>query len=338
MHPIYGTNDGYISQYATSDNGYGPTLKEELPEVIDYVRMLAYQSERIVSYTPESGAILKFREPNVFIVDSNFFSFFDYQLKVGSVQHVLNEPNTMVISESAAKKYFGDENPLRKSLKVSTNGDPFECEITGVFYDIPDNSNLQFNFLVSFETLRQVFPEVDNSWNFGISYTYLHLAENTNIKEFEDRIMEVFLKRSGVVPAGDLIYDMELAHFPEIHLNESIQWELEKKGNRAETNYLLSIAIVIIIISWLNYMNISTALAIQRNKNMRIKYILGSKKYQLVLQFISESFFINLISVCISILLIYLASPFINTFFFHLSNIKCYIKVYSMLINCIYSI
>ena len=317
LHPIYGTADGYISQYATSDNGYGPTLKEELPEVLDYVRMLAYQSERIVSYIPENGPVLKYREPHVFVVDSGFFSFFNYELKLGSEYDVLNKPNTIVISESAAVKYFGDEDPMGKSLNVSTNGDPFVCEITGIFYDIPDNSNLQFNFLVSFETLKQVFPGVDNSWNFGISYTYLLLAENTDIKKFEDRIMEVFFKRSGVVAAGDLIYDMELVHFPQIHLNEPIQWELEEKGSRAETNYLLSIAIVIIIISWLNYMNISTSLAIQRNKSTRIKYILGSSRSQLVMQFISEAFFVNLISICVSIFLVFLASSFIDTFFQH---------------------
>lgn len=317
LHPIYGTADGYISQYATSDNGYGPTLKEELPEVLDYVRMLAYQSERIVSYIPENGPVIKYREPHVFVVDSGFFSFFNYELKLGSEYDVLSKPNTIVISESAAVKYFGDEDPMGKSLNVSTNGDPFVCEITGVFYDIPDNSNLQFNFLVSFETLKQVFPGVDNSWNFGISYTYLLLAENIDIKEFEDRIMEVFFKRSGVVAAGDLIYDMELVHFPQIHLNERIQWELEEKGSRAETNYLLSIAIVIIIISWLNYMNISTSLAIQRNKSARIKYILGARKLQLVFQFISEAFFVNLISLCFSFIFILLASSYIHTFFQH---------------------
>ncbi len=87
MHPIYGTADGYMSQYATSDNGYGPTLKEELPEVLDYVRMLAYQSERIVSYTPEKGSAIKYREANVFVVDSSFFSFFGYKLTLVSTKN-----------------------------------------------------------------------------------------------------------------------------------------------------------------------------------------------------------------------------------------------------------
>ena len=317
MHAIYGTETGYMNTYATTDNGYGPTLKEELPEVLDFVRILAYQSERIVGYAPENGNMLNYREPNVFLVDSNFFSFFDYELKVGSIHEVLNKPNTMVISENAARKYFGDEEPLGKSLSVSDGANPFECEITGVFYDLPGNSNLQFDFLVSMESLKQRWQGLDNSWNFAISYTYLHLEENTEITKFEDQIMEVFFKRSGVVPNGELNFDMELVHLHDIHLNEPLQWELEQKGNRAETKYLLGVAIIIILISWLNYMNISTALAIQRNNNTRIKSILGSGKFHLILQFISEAFFINLISVCFSILLVLLATPLINTFFQH---------------------
>ncbi len=317
MHSIYGTDDGYISTYATTDNGYGPALKEELPEVLDYVRILTYQSERILSYTKDDKSVLKYREPNVFIVDSTFFSFFDYPLKVGSINEVLNRPNTMVISESAAKKYFGNGNPLGKIINVSTSGNPFECEITGIFYDIPDNSNLQFDFLVSIETQKQLWKELDDMWNYAISYTYLHLVENIDIEKLEDRIMEVFFKRSGVVAQGDLNYDMELIHFSEIHLNEPLQWEHEKKGSRAETNYLLIISLFIIIISWLNYINISTSLATKRNTITRIKTILGAGKFQVIFHFIVEAFFVNLVSICFSLLFVLLATPLINTYFNH---------------------
>ncbi|WP_319479932.1 ABC transporter permease [uncultured Draconibacterium sp.] len=317
MHPIYGHEDGYISQYATSDNAYGPTLKAKIPEVLDFVRMLAYQSERIITYKPENETIIAHREPHVFLADSNFFSFFDYKLKVGLADDVLKKPNTMVISESAAKKYFGDENPIGKKLAASTTDNPYECEITGIFYDIPINSNLQFDFLISFESQKQRWPEVDNSWNFGISYTYLHVVENTDIAWLTNRIQEVFLESSGVVPAGNLSYEMELAHFPEIHLDEPLQWELEDKGNRAETKYLMVLAIVIILVSWLNYMNISTSLASQRNNNTRIKSILGANKAKLIMQFVTEAFFVNLISICLAVCLIFLATPLVSAFFDH---------------------
>ncbi|UOY05864.1 ABC transporter permease [Muricauda sp. SCSIO 64092] len=317
MHAIYGTDDGYISTYATTDNGYGPSLKEELPEVLDYVRMLVYQSERVVGHARENGSVLKYREPHIFMVDSTFFSFFDYPLKVGAKHEVLNKPNTMVISESAAKKYFGNENPLGKVLTISTTGNPFECEITGVFYDIPKNSNLQFNFLVSMETLKQGWPDLDNSWNYAISYTYLHMVENIDIEKMEDRIMEVFFQRSGVVPNGDLSFDMELVHFPEIHLNEPLQWEHEKKGNRAETKYLLTITFIIILISWLNYINISTSLATKRNTTTRIKSILGAGKFQITFHFVAEAFLVNLVSLCLSLLIVLFASRLINTYFGH---------------------
>ncbi len=317
MHPIYGHKDGYISQYATSDNAYGPTLKAKIPEVRDFVRMLAYQSERIISYSTKNETIIAYREPHVFLVDSNFFSFFDYRLKVGSINDVLNKPNTMVISESAAKKYFGDENPLGKKLSASTTDNPYECEITGIFYDLPINSNLQFDFLISLESQKQRWPGIDNSWNFGISYTYLQVVENTDIAWLTNRIQEVFLESSGVVPAGNLRYEMELAHFPSIHLDEPLQWELEEKGNRAETRYLMVIAFIIILVSWLNYMNISTSLASQRNNNTRIKSILGANKARLIMQFVTEAFYVNLISMCLALCLIFLATPLISAFFDH---------------------
>jgi putative ABC transport system permease protein len=315
MHPIYGQEDGYINTYATSDCGYGPSLKEDLPEVIDYVRMIAYQSERVITYSPENKNERQYREPHVFMVDSNFFSFFDYQLKVGSPNNVLINPGTIVISESAVRKYFGNENPVGKKLMVSDYGQPFTCEVTGVFYDLPANSNLQFNFLISLETWKQGWPQIDNSWNYGISYTYLHLAENTDIEKFDDEIMRVFKARSGFVIPENLKFEMELAHFPAIHLDDPVQWELEKKGKRAETKYLLVIALVIIVVSWLNYTNITTSLVNQRANNSRIKMILGSGKSQLVLQFIIEAFFVNLVSLCVGILFIVLGQNLISLFF-----------------------
>ena len=314
MHPIYGQEDGFISMYATSDNGYGPSLKKDIPEVLDYVRMIAYQSNRIITYSPVDKQKTQYRESHVFVVDPNFFSFFGYKLKIGSPGQVLVKPGTMVISEGAARKYFGNENPIGKQLVVSDYGNPYQCEITGVFYDVPVNSNLQFDFLVSFESLKQRFPQVDNSWNFGISYTYLRLAEKADVKKLEKQVMEVFKARSGFVIPGNLKYEMVLEPMLDIHLNDPIQWELEKKGNRAETKYLLIIALLIITVSWLNYMNITTSLVNQRSKISRIKIILGSGRTQLIMQFIAEAFLVNLVSLLISILFIILGQSVISSF------------------------
>lgn len=317
MHPIFGQEDGFINKYATSDNGYGPALKSELPEVISYVRMVAYQSERTVSYSKPDKQMAQYREPHVFVADSNFFSFFDYKLKVGSPTKVLARPNTIVISEKAALKYFGDQNPIGKQLSVSDYGTPYLCEVSGIFYNLPPNSNLQFDFLISFESLKQRSPRIDNSWNFGISYTYLQLADHTNIPKLENQIMEVFKARSGFKIPDNLKFDMKLVALKDIHLNDPLQWELEKKGNRAETRYLLVIAILIIIVSWLNYANITTSLVSQRANNSRIKSILGSGKIQLIMQFVAEAFLINLASLILALFLIIGSQDLISSFLCH---------------------
>ena len=304
LHPIFGQADGFTSQYATSDNGYGPALKHDIPEVKDYVRMLAYQSERIITYENQLSPKVQYREPHVFMVDSNFFSFFSYRLKVGSKNAVLAKPNTMVISENAAKKYFGDENPIGKILNVSNHGKPFQCEVTGIFYNLPANSNLQFDFLVSLETIRITWPQIDHSWNYGISYTYIRVAEHTNIAQLENRIMGVFRTRSGFGIPENMKFDMQLVAMPDIHQNKPLQWELETKGNRAETRYLLVIALMVVVISWINYINITTSQESQRAATLRIKTILGSGRFLFIAQYIAETFFVNLISLIIALLLI----------------------------------
>jgi putative ABC transport system permease protein len=315
LHPIYGQADGFTSQYATSDNGYGPALKQDIPEIKDFVRMLAYQSERIITYETQSKKKTQYREPHVFLVDSNFFSFFNYRLKTGAKNTVLEKPNTMVISENAARKYFGDENPIGKTLHVSNHGKPFQCEVTGIFYNLPSNSNLQFDFLVSLETVRSTWPKIDHSWNYGISYTYIRVAEHTNIRQLEGRIMQVFRNRSGFDIPGNLKFDMQLVSMPDIHLDQPLQWELEKKGNRSETRYLLIIALVTIFISWINYINITTSQESQRAKTLQIKTILGSGKFLFVTQYVAETFFVNLVSLLIALLFILVIQSPISSFF-----------------------
>jgi len=315
LHPIYGQADGFTSQYATSDNGYGPALKQDIPEVKDYVRMLAYQSERVITYEDQLQKKIQYREPHVFMVDSNFFSFFSYPLKVGSKNTVLAKPNTVVISENAARKYFGNETPIGKTVNVSNHGKPFACEVTGIFYDLPVNSNLQFDFLVSLETVRSTWPQIDHSWNYGISYTYIRVAEHTNIAQLEDRIIGVFRNRSGFGIPENMKFAMQLVAMPDIHQNKPLQWELEKKGNRAETRYLLVIALMTVVISWINYINITTSQESQRAATLRIKTILGSGRFLFIAQYIAETFFVNLIALVVALFSILgLQSP-ISSFF-----------------------
>jgi putative ABC transport system permease protein len=315
LHPIYGQTGGFTSQYVTSDNGYGPALKQDIAEVKDFVRMLAYQSERIITNENQGRKKIQYREPRVFLVDPNFFSFFNYQLKVGSKSSVLEKPNTIVISEDAAKKYFGDENPVGKTLFVSNHGKPFQCEVTGIFYRLPSNSNLQFDFLVSLETIRATWPRIDHSWNYGISYTYIRVAEHTDIARLEKRIMDVFRNRSGFVIPENMNFSMQLVAMPDIHLSLPLQWELEKKGNRAETRYFLFIAILTVVISWINYINITTSQENQRAAALRIKAILGSGRFLFVVQYLAETFIVNLLSLILALVIILAAQSPIGSFF-----------------------
>jgi len=131
--------DNLVNSWPTSTNGYATAMKQNFPEIASIVRIDWHESERVVRYNDT-----KFREPHVCFADTNFFSFFNYPLVKGNPKTVLKEVNTMVISQSAAKKYFGNADPIGKVLEVSNGGGPLRCMITGVFKDVPRNSTMQF--------------------------------------------------------------------------------------------------------------------------------------------------------------------------------------------------
>ena len=303
LNSIYGKKDGILSVYATSDNGFGPALVAEFPEVKSYLRIWAFDTERIITSKGDGINKKQFREKNVFLADSNFFSFFSYPLKIGNPGEVLKSPNTMVLSESACKKYFGTDSPIGKLMTISNSQNSATFTISGVFYDLPSNSNLQFDFLLSLETLRTTMPEIDNSWYYAVSYTYLLLAENADPKRIAQACSEVIKKRSTYKTPDNFINNFELIPLKEIHQNKSIQWELERKGNRQYINYLIIIALGIVFIAWFNYVNLNTSFIETRQKEIGTKKVLGSSRSRLFLSFIIEALILNLSALLIALLI-----------------------------------
>src|ERR1700735_4561342 len=135
-------NDQMTDDWATSTNGYATAMKKEFPEIVDFTRINWNNSERVVRY-----GTIKYREAHVCFADSNFFQFFRYPLLTGDAAQVLKEPNTIVLSATTAKKYFGGENPIGKFLDINTVGDSYHCVVTGVFADVPANSTMRFSAL-----------------------------------------------------------------------------------------------------------------------------------------------------------------------------------------------
>ncbi len=314
INSIVGKKDGILSVYATSDNGFGPALAEEFAEVKSYLRMWAFDTEKIISFNQDEINKKQFREKNVFFADSNFFSFFSYPLKTGRPNEVLKAPNSMVLSESAGKKYFGSESPIGKTMTIRNNRDSKEFTVTGVFYDLPANSNLQFDFLLSMETLRAGWPGIDNSWHYAVSYTYLLLADNTDPDRIARACTDIIKKRSTYQTSDNFTNTYELVPLREIHQNKSIQWELERKGNHQHSTYLIIIALGVIMIAWFNYINLNTSFVETRQKEIRTRKILGSSRGRLFLTFIVEAVILNLSAFIAGLLIAILSKGLFENF------------------------
>ena len=300
---------------ATIHPGPAPAMKAEFPEVEEYVRMLP-QGIRMpgivaMSHVDKQGNEKVFYEKNIYTVDPTFFEVLPFPLLHGNPADVLKEAHSIVISESMAKKYFGSENPVGKTL-MGNGRRPFQ--VTGVFKDIPANSHIHFDMLVSFFFVEQTGSgyDEDGHWKWPEFYTYVKLAPNADIKAFEAKVSDLIMRHYGAYHkernSSELLH---LQSLTDIHLRspEMIQ-EREVRGSEQTVYFLLLIAGLILLIAWINYINLSTSKSVERAKEVGLRKVVGALKRQLISQFLLESLAINLLALLISLLLTWLAYPY----------------------------
>ena len=300
VESIFYKGDQKTDHWPTSTNGAGAALVESFPEVLDMTRINWYNSDRIVRYEEH-----KFRENHVCFADSNFFTFFNYPVIKGNRKTFLRESNTIIISESAARKYFGNEDPLGKRMQISTFSNTFDCEVTGVFADIPRNHTMHFDFLISWQTSGRWMWDF---WYLHESYTYVKLQQGTNPNNLENQFPKIAENFKTKETLKDHTWAIDFVPLKDIHLNPAKPYEIEAKGNRKAVNFLLLISFVILIIAWVNYVNLSTAKALERAKEVGIRKVSGSFQSQLIFQFLSESALVNIIAGTIALIIVLLSA------------------------------
>jgi putative ABC transport system permease protein len=274
-------------------------MMNDYPEVESVVRILDGSS---VEVRYEDVA---FNEDDVFIADSNFFQVFSFPLVKGNPAKILSGPNLAAISESAAKRYFGDEDPVGKILKVNNN---FDVEITGVFRDIPRNSHFHFDFVASLISLPQTLNDQWMSNNFK---TYLLLKEGADAKALEAKFPD-FVKKyiwpdetdyKKFREAGNN-WEYFLQPLTSIHLNSDLNGEFEANGNRVYVIIFIFAAIFIIVIAAVNFTNLSTAKSEKRGREVGVRKVMGSTRAMLVNQFLWESVFFSLFALIVAMILV----------------------------------
>jgi len=260
-----------------------------------------------------------FTELNFILADSNFFTFFNYKLLVGNPQEVLRGPHKMVISETAARRYFdykgkGDLSPIGKTIIVGSEGNVF-AEVTGIAEDPPHNTHLHFDFVMSLETSGYADNPI---WLNFDAFTYFKLLPGINVKSMEPT-MEGFIKKycaKELQQFLNLSYDQFLKQggkfgfniqpLLNIHLRSNYNDELEPNGNIEYVYLFCAIALFIVLLACINFMNLSTARSANRAKEIGVRKTVGALRYKLVWQFIVESFIYASIAFLVAFVLVYL--------------------------------
>ena len=286
------------------------TLITDYPEVIQAVR-ISGKWDAVLNYGDKT-----FYEDQILAVDSTFFDVFSFPLLEGNPSRLLNEPNTVVITESTARKYFGTESPMDKLLNFITQGEENAVRVVGVVEDVPHNAHFHFNVLLSLCSFD--FSRSENWWNNNFK-TYLVLQEGSDYRELEAKLPDFIRKYlSGDIAQWDEwlkagnYWKYILQPLEKIHLTSDLNGEFEPNGN-IEYVYIFSVVgLIILLIACINFMNLSTARSASQAREVGVKKVAGASRTSIIIQFLTESLIYALLAGMVSILLIQLMLPFFN--------------------------
>lgn len=286
----------------------GPALKNNFPEVKRFTRL--YPVSGVVSYeSPEHGLISNLEE-KMQITDSSVFDVFDFKLLKGDKMDVLSGPGKAAISQKAAKKYFGDTDPIGKT--IAWNGTN-KFEVRGIFEDIPANSHIKFDLMFSYQTLNnQTQNGSETSWGWYDFNTYVLLEPGTDVKALQAKWDQFLIKDRGEDwKKSDRRQEFILQPLLGIHLYANLLQESQpdERGDGDSVYALTFIALFILIIAWVNYINLATAKSFDRANEVGVRKAMGAQKNQLMYQFLSESFLVNLLAAVIAALAVWLLWP-----------------------------
>jgi putative ABC transport system permease protein len=278
---------------------FGPQVVQDYPEVQSFVRFINMPRE-LYKYEDK-----EYNEENFFYVDSTLFDIFTYKVVKGDIKSALREPGKIILTERIAARYFGKADPIGKTLTAGTT----TYEVTGVIKNIPFNSHFRFDAVAS----RNNLPKQLGSWgNFGV-FTYLLFPENFDVKAFETKMQGMYGTYMKPI-FGPLNIKIEyiLEPMTRIHLYSTNAGEPEPTGSITYVYIFALVALFLVLIAAMNYMNLATARSTRRAREVGLRKVVGSRRGPLVLQFLSESLVFTVISLIISIVVLVVLLPKFN--------------------------
>jgi putative ABC transport system permease protein len=314
---IYRVNRFYNSNNVNEDAAtcsfpFAPTLQMDYPGMISNTcRFFNFMATQVfIDYQEGDSVQARYNETGFFLVDSTVFDMFDFPLLVGDPETVLSRPNVMVITESAAKRYFGDENPVGKNLRLN---EALTLEITGVLEDIPSQSHFRFDFLASMSTFRQALGgRLPQTWIWNPCWTYIELTEGVNPEILEARFPEFYENHYPDLSNQDVtLYFQKLT---DIHLQSDHDYEMHANSNIIYVYILSVISAIVLALACINFMNLTTANSATRVREIGIKKTYGASRHQLAQQFLGETILTTFLALILGIILVEILLPGFNRF------------------------
>jgi len=292
---------------------FGPLLKNAFPDIEKVTRLLP-KSSTTVQY---GDKLLD--EKGGFFADENFFDFFTVLVVQGDPRQALLQPFSVMLTEDLAKKYFGSADPMNKTIKL--DGNKHEYKVTGIYKPFPVNSHLHPQMLLSFNTLKDesVYGEalLTTKYNHNAFFTYLLLPKNYNVATIEKQLPD-FLDKYVVLPHRPASFKthqataLTLQKLADIHLHSHLDTEVEENGDIKRVYIFSAVALFVLLIACINYMNLSTARSVLRAREMGVRKVLGAQRKSIIVQFLSESVLITLIALTMAIFFVSISLPFVN--------------------------
>ncbi len=307
-------------QSATSYPGIGPALKRDYPEVENFCRLI---DNNLVLANSKTNA--KFKETKGYYADPAAIEMLGVKLIKGDPSKALNNTNNIIISESMAKKYFGNEETLGQRLEIRDGNAPkdYSYEISGIFKDYPVNSHLIINYLVSYATLNSELKlsgdtsnAAETSFGWYDFYTYLQLKSGTDLKSFESKLpgfCERYINSKEWNKANNVKDALSVIPLSDIYLYSNYNQEAEVNGNGRSVSFMFLIGFIIMAIAWINYINLATARSVERGKEVGVRKVLGAGRAHLVRQFMLESLILNFVAAAIALVAAFISSPAFNS-------------------------
>lgn len=289
---------------AVSSAPLAPVFKNEIPEIEEAVRISGINRDLI-----QVGDV-KFEEDGIIFADSNFFRVFTFPFVKGDAATALQNPEGIVITEEMAMKYFGSTDVLEKTIRKN-NKDDFT--VTGVIANIPENSHLRFGFVQPMRYLARSNDDLKkNIWDNFNWYTYLKLHEKaqqspTAIADLESKMQAIYKKNESVLKVGFVLQPLT-----RIHLYSNFLADISGHGNAQNVYIFTIVALFILVVACLNFMNLATARAARRAKEVGLRKVVGAIRFHLIGQFLAESLVVALLSLVLALLMIYIVLPYFN--------------------------